>query len=179
MKKTTTFEGVLYVVVLVLMFVLMIAVFLTGCAVTHTGGYWCSPPLNCIEGHATIEPPPVLRNLYDMTHKPKRDPAGLGFIQYNPIGKPECRLGRRVRIEISGYSSRELSCSLGNVFTEYYIPVREATPIKLEYLTVDGKVIDRKVIPLEPDLYMRTDKYSGSYGWYIDIGSNFWVNWVR
>ena len=136
----------------------------SGCAVTHTGGYWCSPPLNCIEGHAKIEPPPVLRNLYDMTHKPVRDPAGLGYIQYNPIGKPECRLGRRVRIEIRGYSSRELSCDLGNVFAEYYIPVREATPIKLEYLTVDGKVIHRKVIPLEPDLYMRTDKYSGSYG---------------
>lgn len=153
--------------------------FSAGCSVTHTGGYWCSPPLNCIEGHATIEPPPVMRNLYDMMHKPTRDPAGLGYIQYNPIGKPECRLGRRVRIEISGYQTRELSCDLGNVFTEYYIPVREATPIKLEYVSVEGRVLDRKVIPLEPDLYMRTDKYSGSYGWYIIIDSNFRVNYVK
>ncbi|TAN58351.1 hypothetical protein EPN15_01310 [Patescibacteria group bacterium] len=153
--------------------------FFSGCAVMRTGGYWESPPLNRIEGHATIIPPPVFQNLYDIMHKPTRDPAGLGYVQYNPIGKPECRLGRRVRIEIRGYSSRELSCDLGNVFTEYYIPVRETMPIKLEYLTVDGKVIHRKVIPLEPDLYMRKDRYSGSYGWYITIGENFWVNYYR
>lgn len=158
---------------------ILVMFLLPGCAVTHTGGYWCSPPLNCIEGHATIEPPPVMRNLYDMTHKPTRDPAGLGYIQYNPIGKPECRLGRRVRIEISSYPTRELSCDLGSVFAEYYIPVREATPIKLEYISVEGRVLNRKVIPLEPDLYMQPSPYNSSYGWYIIIESNFWVHWVR
>lgn len=178
MKAINAFQNVLCTSILTILLLLAI-IFLNGCAVMHTGGYWCSPPLNCIEGHATIEPPPVMRNLYDMTHKPTRDPAGLGYIQYDPISKPECRLGRKVRIEIRGYPTRELSCDLGNVFAEYYIPVREATPIKLEYMSVEGRVLNRKVIPLEPDLYMQPSPHNSSYGWYIIIDSNFWVHWVR
>ncbi len=141
---------------------------LPGCAVTHTGGYWCSPPLNCIEGHAKIEPPPVARNLYDIMYKETgQDRGGKGFIRYDIINTPQCQLNRKLQIDVPGHGRQTLSCDIGNIFANYYIPIKRPTRIVFKLLGPRDELIEEKAVTVTPDAKMIGDYGGIEYGWRI------------
>lgn len=151
----------------------MLLVFLfSGCAVIRTGGYWESPPLNRIEAHAKIEPPAVLQNLYNITHKETGpDRAGKGFIRYDIINKRQCILGRKIQIDVPKHEQKILTCDFGSIFADYYIPIEQPTRIALRLLGSDDKVLEGRVVTITPDIKMIGDYSQGGvqYGWRIIV----------
>ena len=145
--------------------------FFSGCAVTHTGGYWCSPPLNCIEGHATITPPPFARNFYDIMYKETgNDRGGKGFIRYDIIGTPQCQLNRKVQIDVPGHERKTLSCDIWNIFADkYYIPIKRPTRIAFKLLGPRDELIEEKAVTITPNAAMISDYGGTEYGWRIII----------
>lgn len=142
----------------------------SGCTVTHVGGYVCPEPLNCLEGHAKIEPPPVLRNLYDIAYKETGpDRAGKGFVRYDIIKTPQCQLNRKVQVDVPGHKQQILTCNIADIFAEYYIPIKRPTRITFKLLGPLNETIEEKVITISPDINMIRDYSEGGvqYGWRI------------
>jgi len=152
----------------------------TGCSDMRFAGVACpSVPINCLGAQGSVDFPPIINNLNTWFFPPSRDPAGRGYILYTG-GRPECRLARRVRIEVSGYPWQELSCA-GKVSTDYYLEIEEMSIVRLVYLTVDGQILDERSIPMTPDLKMiNSYRNEGqNYGWGITIGLNFTITQIR
>lgn len=150
----------------------LIMLSLQGCADAIFGGAYCSPPLNCIGVAGTVDYPQTLNNWYDIAYKETGpDRAGKGFVRYDIINTPQCRLGRKVQVDVPGYKRRIFTCDIGNIFAEYQIPIKQPTRIICRLLGPSNEPLEQKVVTITPDADMIRDYSEGGveYGWRIIV----------